>query len=123
MALAVAVAVLTFLAEAVGIGIVFNVSPLRVLEMAFDFDPYSIRPGWLVLGAGLIVAAVDWIRARFAKPRRSRQTPQPPPSRCRPPRPAPSRRSGKSPRSTNPELIAGDKLRGHTFITFVPVHF
>ena len=39
MGLAVAVAVLTFLAEAIGIGIAFNVSPLRVLEMAFDFDP------------------------------------------------------------------------------------
>ena len=62
---------LTFLAEAVGIGIAFNVSPLRVLEMAFDFDPYSIRPGWLVLAAGLTVAAVDWVRARFAKPRRA----------------------------------------------------
>ena len=35
--LTVAVTVLTFVAEAVGIGIVFNVSPLRVLEMAFDF--------------------------------------------------------------------------------------
>jgi sulfoxide reductase heme-binding subunit YedZ len=70
-ALTVAVAVLTFLAEAVGIGIAFNVSPLRVLETAFDFDPYSIRPGWLVLGAGLIVVAVDLVRARLATPRRS----------------------------------------------------
>jgi hypothetical protein len=39
--------------------------------MAFDFDPYSIRPGWIVLAAGLMVAAVDWLRARFAKPRRA----------------------------------------------------
>jgi sulfoxide reductase heme-binding subunit YedZ len=70
-ALGVAVAVLTFLAEAVGIGIAFNVSPLRVLGTAFDFDFYSIRPGWLVLGAGLIVAAVNLVRARFARPRRS----------------------------------------------------
>jgi methionine sulfoxide reductase heme-binding subunit len=69
--LSVAVAVLTFIAEAVGIGIAFNVSPLRVLETAFDFDFYSIRPGWLVLGAGMIVVAVDWVRARFARPRRS----------------------------------------------------
>ena len=75
--LAVAVAVLTFLAEAVGIGIAFNVSPLRVLEMAFDFDPYSIRPGWAVLAAGLTVAAVDWVRARFAKPRRESAKPAP----------------------------------------------
>ena len=75
--LAFAVAVLTFLAEAVGIGIAFKVSPLRVLEMAFDFDPYSIRPGWLVFGAGLIVAALDWLRARFAKPRTARAKPAP----------------------------------------------
>jgi methionine sulfoxide reductase heme-binding subunit len=75
--LAVAVAVLTFLAEAVGIGIAFNVSPLRVLEMAFDFDPYSIRPGWAVLAAGLTVAVVDWVRARFAKPRRVPAKPVP----------------------------------------------
>ena len=74
-ALTVAVAVLTFLAEAVGIGIAFNVSPLRVLETAFDFDPYSIRPGWLVLGAGLIVVAVDLVRARLATPRRSAARP------------------------------------------------
>ncbi len=76
-ALTVAVAVLTFLAEAVGIGIAFNVSPLRVLETAFDFDPYSIRPGWLVLGAGLIVVAVDLVRARLATPRRSAARPEP----------------------------------------------
>jgi sulfoxide reductase heme-binding subunit YedZ len=69
--LSVAVAALTFLAEAVGIGIAFNVSPLRVLETAFDFDFYSIRPGWLVLAAGLVVVAVDLVRGRFAKPRRS----------------------------------------------------
>jgi sulfoxide reductase heme-binding subunit YedZ len=75
--LAVAITVLTFLAEAVGIGIAFNVSPLRVLETAFDFDPYSIRPGWAVLAAGLAVAAVDWVRARFAKPRRASAKPAP----------------------------------------------
>jgi sulfoxide reductase heme-binding subunit YedZ len=75
--LAVAITVLTFLAEAVGIGIAFNVSPLRVLETAFDFDPYSIRPGWAVLAAGLAVAAVDWVRARFAKPRRAAAKPAP----------------------------------------------
>jgi sulfoxide reductase heme-binding subunit YedZ len=69
--LSVAVAALTFVAEAVGIGIAFNVSPLRVLETAFDFDFYSIRPGWLVLGAGFVVVAVDLVRSRFAKPRRS----------------------------------------------------
>jgi sulfoxide reductase heme-binding subunit YedZ len=72
LALSVAVAALTFAAEAIGIGLVFNVSPLRVLSTAFDFDDLtSIRPGWLVLGAGLIVVAIDLVRARFG-PRRGR---------------------------------------------------
>jgi sulfoxide reductase heme-binding subunit YedZ len=71
LVLSIAIALLTFLCEAIGIGIVFNVSPLRVLETAFDFYDFdSIRPGWLVLGAGLIVTAVDAVRARMA-PRRS----------------------------------------------------
>jgi sulfoxide reductase heme-binding subunit YedZ len=70
LALAVAVSALTFAAEAIGIGIVFNVSPLRVLQSAFDFDDFAtIRPGWLVLGAGLIVVAVDLLRARFGRRR------------------------------------------------------
>jgi sulfoxide reductase heme-binding subunit YedZ len=68
LALSVAVAALTFIAEAIGIGIVFNASPLRVLQTAFDFSDFAtIRPGWLVLAAGLIVTAVDFVRARFAK--------------------------------------------------------
>src|SRR5436190_23237132 len=71
LALAVAISILTFAAEAIGIGLVFNVSPLRVLGNAFDFDDLaSIRPGWLVLGAGLIVVAIDLLRARFG-PRRA----------------------------------------------------
>ena len=70
LALSAVIAALTFIAEAVGIGIAFNVSPFRVLQTAFDFDDLTmIRPGWLVLGAGLIVVAVDLIRARFG-PRR-----------------------------------------------------
>jgi sulfoxide reductase heme-binding subunit YedZ len=70
LALAVAGSVLTFLAEAIGIGIVFHVSPLRVLRSAFDFDDLAaIRPGWLVLGAGLIVVALDLLRARFGRRR------------------------------------------------------
>ena len=78
-ALAVGVAVLTFLAEAIGIGIAFKVSPLRVLETAFDFDPYSIRPGWLVFAAALVMVGLDFVRARLAKPRRAA-----PPATARP---------------------------------------
>jgi sulfoxide reductase heme-binding subunit YedZ len=79
LALTVAISVLTFLAEAVGIALVFNVSPLRVLEMAFDFDLAIIRPGWLVLGAGLLVVAVDLVRARFGR-RRAKTGPRAPAS-------------------------------------------
>jgi sulfoxide reductase heme-binding subunit YedZ len=70
LALSVAIAALTFVAEAIGIGIVFNVSPLRVLQTAFDFSDLSaIRPGWLVLAAGLLVTAVDFVRARMGNAR------------------------------------------------------
>jgi len=73
LALSVVVAALTFVAEAIGIGIVFNVSPFRVLQSAFDFDdPTMVRPGWLVLGAGLIVVAVDLVAARLRKRRPGR---------------------------------------------------
>jgi sulfoxide reductase heme-binding subunit YedZ len=68
LALSVGVAALTFAGEAIGIAIAFNVSPLMVLETALDFDPATIRPGWLVLGAGLCVAVIDWVRARRRKP-------------------------------------------------------
>ena len=60
-ALSVSIALATFLAEAAGIGVVFNVSPLRVLQTAFDFEA-EIRPGWLVLAAGLAVVALDLVR-------------------------------------------------------------
>jgi sulfoxide reductase heme-binding subunit YedZ len=64
--LSVGVAGLTFIAEAVGIAVVFGVSPLRILGMAFDFyDLESIRPGWWVLGAGLLMAAIGGVRARL----------------------------------------------------------
>ena len=62
LALAVVVSLLTFAGEAVGIGIAFQVSPMRVLETAFDFE-VGIRPGWQVLAAGLAVAALDAVRA------------------------------------------------------------
>ena len=64
LALSLAVSIITFIGEAVGIGIAFHVSPLRVLNAAFDFDA-GIRPGWQVLGAGLVVVVIDFVRARW----------------------------------------------------------
>jgi sulfoxide reductase heme-binding subunit YedZ len=69
LGLAVAAAVLDFLGEAIGIAIGYSVSPLVVLAMAFDFDLDTIRPGWIVLAAGLVVAGVDLVRSRWRKPR------------------------------------------------------
>jgi sulfoxide reductase heme-binding subunit YedZ len=66
LALSVAVSVLTFAGEAIGIGLVFNVSPMRVLDTVFDFDA-GIRPGWLVLAAGLAVVALGAVRSRMRK--------------------------------------------------------
>jgi methionine sulfoxide reductase heme-binding subunit len=74
LALSVVIAALTFIAEAIGIAIIFNTSPFRVLQTAFDFDDLSsIRPGWLVLGAGLIVVALDLLRSRFGKRRTAKR--------------------------------------------------
>lgn len=64
LVLCVAVSFVTFIGEAVGIGIAFHVSPLRVLDAAYDFDA-GIRPGWQVLGAGLVVVSIDFVRARW----------------------------------------------------------
>ena len=75
LALSVAAAALTFAGEAIGIAIAFNVSPLMVLQTAFDFDLDNldmVRPGWYVLAAGLIVVAIDLVCARWRK-RRPRQ--------------------------------------------------
>jgi len=63
LGLTVAVSLLTFGGEAIGIGIAFHVSPMRVLNTVFDFDA-GIRPGWQVLAAGLIVVVVDAVVAR-----------------------------------------------------------
>jgi sulfoxide reductase heme-binding subunit YedZ len=75
--LSLTVAALTFIAEAIGIGIVFNAPPLLVLQANLDFDvPLDmIRPGWLVLAAGLAVAALNFACARLVKPRRNRVAP------------------------------------------------
>jgi sulfoxide reductase heme-binding subunit YedZ len=72
LGLASAVSALVFAGEAIGVGIAFNVSPMRVLAAAFDFDA-GVRPGWQVLAAGLAVVLLDIIRARWhsraARPR------------------------------------------------------
>jgi methionine sulfoxide reductase heme-binding subunit len=61
--LTVVVSLLTFAGEAIGIGIAFHVSPLRVLDTVFDFEA-GIRPGWQVLAGGLVVVAIDAVMAR-----------------------------------------------------------
>lgn len=70
LGLSIAVAIVTFVGEAVGVGIAFGVSPLRVLGVAFDFNA-GIRPGWQVLAAGLFVVLIDAVRARW-RPEKSR---------------------------------------------------
>jgi sulfoxide reductase heme-binding subunit YedZ len=71
-ALTIVVAAITFAGEAIGIGIAFHVSPMRVLEVAFNTRA-GIRPGWEVLAAGLAVTALDFVRARWnARARRPR---------------------------------------------------
>ena len=62
--LAITVSLITIAGEAVGIGLAFHISPLRVLETIFDFD-VGIRPGWEVLAAGLAIAAVDAAMVRW----------------------------------------------------------
>jgi sulfoxide reductase heme-binding subunit YedZ len=61
--LGLTVTALTFLIEAVGIGIGFGISPLLVLEQDFSFEA-GIRPGWYVLAAGVIFFLVAAIRQR-----------------------------------------------------------
>jgi len=65
LALSITVSILTFIGEAIGIGIAFHVSPLRVLAVAFDFSA-GFRPGWQVLAAGLSVVVIDAVRARWS---------------------------------------------------------
>jgi methionine sulfoxide reductase heme-binding subunit len=70
--LSVVVSLLVFVGEAIGIGIAFHVSPMRVLAVDFDFNA-GIRPGWEVLGAGLAVVVLDFVRGRWGKrPARTR---------------------------------------------------
>ena len=69
--LAIAVAAVTFIGEAIGVSLAFPVSPLQVLATAFDFDA-GIRPGWEVLPGGLAVAVLDFAAARWRSGRRVR---------------------------------------------------
>ena len=77
LGLSVAVAALTFVAEVIGIAIAFNAPPLLVLQanLDFDVDLDMIRPGWLVLAAGLAITVLDFVCARLVKPRRTRAAP------------------------------------------------
>jgi sulfoxide reductase heme-binding subunit YedZ len=70
LALGLAVTALTFVGEAVGLGIAYHVSPLLVLQMALVFDPDVIEPGWLVLGASLCVVLLDVVRGWWWRSRR-----------------------------------------------------
>lgn len=78
--LSVAVAALTFVTEAVGIALAFNRPVLDILYLNLDFDVDwdMIRPGWLVLGAGLAASLLNAVCARLAgtKPRRPRAAPR-----------------------------------------------
>jgi len=66
LGLGIAVSLLVFAGEAIGIGIAFHVSPLRVLAVDIDFNA-GARPGWQVLAASLAVVALDFVRARWGK--------------------------------------------------------
>lgn len=75
LALSIAAAALTFAGEAIGIAIGYSVSPLAVLQTAFDFDWNNldmVRPGWYVLLVGLCVVALDLACARLRR-RKPRQ--------------------------------------------------
>jgi sulfoxide reductase heme-binding subunit YedZ len=60
--LTVVVAALTFAAEALWIAFQFGVSPLMVLQAAFDVEA-GVRPGWIVLAAGLAAVAIGLVRS------------------------------------------------------------
>ena len=70
LALAVIASALVFAGEAIGIALYYNVSPLLVLQSIFEFDLDMIRPGWLVLGAGLCVVILQVVQSWRQKPPR-----------------------------------------------------
>jgi sulfoxide reductase heme-binding subunit YedZ len=63
LALAVLASALVIGGEAIGIALYYKVSPLLVLQSAFEFDLDMIRPGWLVLAAGLCVVVLQLVQA------------------------------------------------------------
>jgi sulfoxide reductase heme-binding subunit YedZ len=65
--LTVAISVLTFTGETIGISLAFNAPVFAVLRTVLDLDPEMIRPGWLALGAGLCVVALDLARGWWRK--------------------------------------------------------
>lgn len=79
LALAIAASALVIAGEAIGIGLYYNVSPLLVLQSAFEFDLEMIRPGWLVLVAGLCVVVLQLVQAWRHK---TRATAKPAPARA-----------------------------------------
>jgi methionine sulfoxide reductase heme-binding subunit len=75
--LAAITSALVFAGEAIGIGLYYNVSPLLVLQSSFEFDLDMIRPGWLVLGAGLCVVALQVVQSWRQKSTRTTAKPAP----------------------------------------------
>jgi sulfoxide reductase heme-binding subunit YedZ len=69
LGLAVASSILVFAGEALGIGLYYGVSPLLVLQSTLELDLDMIRPGWLVLAAGLCVVLLDLARGWWRRPR------------------------------------------------------
>ncbi len=64
LGLSIVISAITFFGEAIGIAIAFHVSPMLVLSVMFDLGA-GIRPGWEVLGAGLAVVMLDFVRAHW----------------------------------------------------------
>ena len=77
LALTVVASALVFAGEAIGIGLYYNVSPLLVLQSTFEFDLDMIRPGWLVLGAGLCVVLLQIVQAWRQRSARAPAKPAP----------------------------------------------
>jgi sulfoxide reductase heme-binding subunit YedZ len=84
-ALTVSAAALVFVGEAIGIGLYYRVSPFLVLQSSFEFDLDMIRPGWLVLGAGVCVVVLHVVQAGRPYPARPRPAQRAAPARAKEP--------------------------------------